>query len=68
MKIKLLLMREVTQKKMGHSRKKVLVVGGGDEYFPLLPLNKLIKFCKSLPFVVSTVTDIGEILSSSSSE
>ena len=41
---------------------------GGDEYFPLLPFNILIRSCKSLPLPVSTVTEIGEILSSSSSE
>ena len=42
--------------------------GGGDEDFPLLPLNILIKSCKSLQFPASIVTGIGEIFSSSSSE
>ena len=41
--------------------------GGGDEVLPLLPLNTSVKFCKSLPCPVSTVTGTGEILSSSSS-
>ena len=42
--------------------------GGGDEDFPLQPLNKSVKFCKSLPFPVSMVTGTGETLSSSSSK
>ena len=36
--------------------------GGGDEDFPLLPLNKFPKSCKSLPFLASTVTGTGETL------
>ena len=42
--------------------------GRGDADFPLLPLNKLIKSCKSLPLPSSTVTRTGEILSSSFSD
>ena len=42
--------------------------GRGDEDFPLLPLNRLIKSCKSLPLPDSTVIGTREILSSSSSE
>ena len=42
--------------------------GGGDEDLPLLPLNKLIKSYKSLPFPASTVIGTGDILSSSSFE
>ena len=42
--------------------------GGGGEYFTFLPLNRLIKSCKSLPLPTSTVTGTREILSSSSSE
>ena len=42
--------------------------GGGDAIFSLLPLNKLIKSYKSLPFQVSPVIGTREILSSSSSE
>ena len=41
---------------------------GADEDFPLLPLKKLTKSCKSLAFTASIVTGTGEILSSSSSE
>ena len=41
---------------------------GGDEDFPLLPFNRLIRSCKSLPLPASIVTGTGEILSSSSFE
>ena len=42
--------------------------GSADEDFPLLPLNKFINSYKLLPFLVSTVTGTGDILSSSSYE
>ena len=42
--------------------------GRANEDLPLLPLNTFMNSCKLLPFPTSSVTDIGESLSSSSSE
>ena len=52
----------------GLDREEGCGCGRGDKDLPLLPLNRLIKSCKSLPFPASTIIGIGEILSSSSSE
>ena len=55
-------------KEDGPEWEEVCGCGGGGEDFPLLPLKRLIKSCKSLPLLASIVTGTGEILSSSSSE